>query len=88
MLGSIAAIIQSRIGNVPQGSLFSYLQKFGAGGFAKEAITLGGRFILIAVVLATVGKILLDQGVTPEKVMALLEKAWSKAIEHPHTIGC
>lgn len=50
--GSVAAIVQSVIGNVHAGSIFAYLQSAGMGGYGaiviRSAIRLGAGAINVA----------------------------------------
>jgi len=78
--GSIAASLQSAIGNVPKGSLFALLQSNGAGGFAYTAMRMAGIWVAVAVALAALGKVLLDGGAQDGKVEGLLEQVWAKVI--------
>ncbi|KAF8534249.1 hypothetical protein BDD12DRAFT_896473 [Trichophaea hybrida] len=75
--GSIAAALQSIISNVPPGPVFSFLLSYGAGGFACTAINIGGIKLLLAVLLAIIGKLLMDRGVPVGQVSEALEKIWS-----------
>ncbi|KAF8420248.1 hypothetical protein EV426DRAFT_612975 [Tirmania nivea] len=83
--GSVAAIIQSSIGNVPAGSTFSFLQSKtsgGAGGWALRALVRSNMFIAIAVIMVAVGIILVDEGIVdPDEVSSALEGAWNSTVE-------
>lgn len=58
--GSIASAIHSAIGNVPKGHIFAFLQSYGAGGFAKRAMRMAGGWFIVALLLAAVGKLLME----------------------------
>ncbi|KAI9774120.1 MAG: hypothetical protein M1840_005213 [Geoglossum simile] len=75
--GSLAAVIQSALANIPKGSIFAFLQSYGAGGFAGSAIRMAGVWVGIAVLLAAVGKLLLENGVITEKVGEIVERVWN-----------
>jgi len=72
-------MIQSYIGDVPKGSLFAFLTSNGAGGFARVAFRMAQRFVVIAVLLAAVGKLLLhmDNGQISGEVTTVLETVWN-----------
>ncbi|KAF8242739.1 hypothetical protein K440DRAFT_664575, partial [Wilcoxina mikolae CBS 423.85] len=78
LAGSMAARLQSRIGNVSKGSLFAFLQSNGAGGFARTAIRVAGVSLVLAVALAAVGLLLAQHGIGEEQVVQALEKEWNK----------
>jgi hypothetical protein len=82
----MAAALQSRIGNVPKGSLFAFLQSNGAGGFARTAFRMAGMWLLIAVLLAAVGKLLIDNGLVEVEVSATLERAWNHVTTSPSDV--
>lgn len=75
-LGSVAAILQSRIGNVPKNSWFSYLQSYGGKGFARRAIFRGGVYLTLAILIAVAGKALYDSGIGQMYIEPLAEKVW------------
>jgi hypothetical protein len=77
--GSIAAAILLSIGNAKKGSVFAFLQSYGARGFASNAVRLAGMWLVIAVVLAAVGKVLIEKGVLEEDVCKCLQPAWEAA---------
>lgn len=82
--GSIAAILQSSIGNAPKGSLFSFFQSAGARGWAFKALQLqrGNIFITIAVLMVVVGMVLVEEGIVdPDGAGNALEGAWNSTLE-------
>jgi hypothetical protein len=70
-------MVQSRMGNVPKGSLFAFLQSNGARRFAGLALRSGGGWLLVATLLADVGAVLLEKGAENVTVSALLESVWT-----------
>ena len=91
--GSIAAILQSYIGNVPKGSLFSFFQSAGARGWAFKALQRPNMFITIAVLMVVVGKLLVDEGIIdPDAAGNALEGAWNSTVKNfdpasAHSLG-
>ncbi|KAA8913480.1 hypothetical protein FN846DRAFT_99110 [Sphaerosporella brunnea] len=77
--GSMAAALQSYIGNVPKGSLFAFLQSNGAGGFARTAFRMAGLWIIVAVLLAAIGKILIERGFAEGEASTMLDGIWNHA---------
>ena len=61
--GSIAAATQSRIGGAKGGSVFASLQSYGAGGPARATIRKGQIWIVVSVLVAAVGKMLMENGI-------------------------
>jgi hypothetical protein len=59
------------------------LQSYGAGGFACIAISIGGIELLLAVLLAIIGKLLMDRGVPVGQVSEALEQIWSTIANPP-----
>ncbi|TGZ80477.1 hypothetical protein EX30DRAFT_51767 [Ascodesmis nigricans] len=79
-LGSIAALIQSKIGNVSKDSIFAYLQHYGAVNWGRRALILGGSYLAIALVIIFAGKLLIESGVIPNVVIPFLERVWNSAL--------
>lgn len=88
--GSIAADIQSWIGNVPKESIFAFFQSIGARGWAFDALLKANFMISVAVIIVAVGEYLIEKGIIePDKIYEALEKSWGKAGQafnsSPHT---
>ncbi|KAF8534248.1 hypothetical protein BDD12DRAFT_431483 [Trichophaea hybrida] len=75
--GSIAAAIQSMIGSVPAGSIFAFLQSYGAGGWAAAVVNAGGHALLIAFLLIVIGTLLKERGMAEDIVTDALEQVWN-----------
>jgi hypothetical protein len=80
VVDSIAAAIEASIGNIPKGSLFAFLQSYGARGFAHQVVALHAQraqqLVVLGVLLATAGKFLIESGVLEEKVAPVLQVCW------------
>jgi hypothetical protein len=85
--GSFAAMIQSAIGNVPKGSIFAFLQSYGAGGFARHAMRLAGAWGVAALLLAAVGKLLMENEVKMETVVEIVERVWNSTVAEKPSQG-
>jgi hypothetical protein len=79
--------MQSNVGNVKKGSLFAFLQSNGAGGFASNAVKMAGKWVLIAVILAAVGKLLIEKGMAEENACGVLEKCWTSVTKDLKTVS-
>ncbi|RPB20882.1 hypothetical protein L211DRAFT_870294 [Terfezia boudieri ATCC MYA-4762] len=83
--GSIAVILQSSIGNVPKGSLFSFFQKAGARGWAYKALQLPrtNMVIMIAVIIVAVGLLLVEEGIVDlDAAGNAMESVWNSTVEN------
>ncbi|KAI9770844.1 MAG: hypothetical protein M1839_003039 [Geoglossum umbratile] len=85
--GSFAAVIQSAIGNVPKGSMFAFLQSYGAGGFARHAMRLAGAWVVVALLLAAVGKLLMENEVKMGTVVEIVERVWNSTVAEKPSQG-
>jgi len=68
--------MQSMIGNVPLGSIFAFLQSYGAGGWAATAVNSGEFTLLVAYLLTAIGTLLRDRGMAEEKGFEATEEVW------------
>lgn len=87
---SIAAALQSYIGNVPKGSIFAFLQSNGAGGWARVAVRMGGLALTLAVLLVFVGVLLRERGLDQGDVVNTLTSGWRGIVANwtvPHAPG-
>lgn len=74
---SIAAALQSYIGNVSAGSLFAFCQSVGAGGWAAMVLLQSNMLITIGVLLATTVQVLVEKGIIDTgKAKEVLESVW------------
>ncbi|RPB27798.1 hypothetical protein L211DRAFT_845811 [Terfezia boudieri ATCC MYA-4762] len=79
--GSIAAALQSAIGNVSKGSLFAFLQSVRAGGWAFLALQRINMLVTIAVIIAAIGEFLISHGIMePDAVKTSMEGLWDKEV--------
>ena len=80
-IGSIAAGLQSSIGNVAKDSLFAFLQSVGAGGWAFAALELSNFYVTIAVIISAIGEFLINYGVmNPDAAKDTMEGVWNKQV--------
>lgn len=79
---SIAAALHSRIGNVAKASIFAFLQSVGAKGWAFQALERTNMFIIIAVIIVAIGKILIDKNIVDlDAVNEAMEGTWNRMVE-------
>ncbi|RPB27791.1 hypothetical protein L211DRAFT_833773 [Terfezia boudieri ATCC MYA-4762] len=79
--GSIAAALQSAIGNVSKKSLFAFLQSVGAGGWGLVALQQTNMLVTIAVIIAAIGELLISHGIMePDAVKNAMEGVWNKVV--------
>ncbi|TGZ80478.1 hypothetical protein EX30DRAFT_372122 [Ascodesmis nigricans] len=79
---SAAARIHSLIGNVPRETLFAFLQSYGARRWKNQLIIkAGGVGLTVAVLLAVLGRLLIDRKVAPDVISPISEKAYNPWME-------
>ncbi|KAI5776509.1 hypothetical protein EDC01DRAFT_733151 [Geopyxis carbonaria] len=78
---SVAAGMMARVGNVPKGSWISFLQRHGTRSFAGRAMRMGGVGLVLAVVLAGVGMLLVENNVTVTSIEQGLSDVWEKKMK-------
>ncbi|KAF8427602.1 hypothetical protein BGX38DRAFT_1234972 [Terfezia claveryi] len=80
--GSIAAALQSAIGNVSKNSLFAFFQSVGAAGWGLLALQRTNMLVTIAVIIAAIGEFLINHGIMePDAVKNAMEGVWNKEVD-------